>query len=33
MTQPTKHDLIGSALLLVLVFFIIYTLDHTRSIA
>ena len=27
---PTIHDLIDSALLLALVFFLLYTLDHAR---
>lgn len=30
MTRPTLHDLIDSALLLALVLFIMYTLDHAR---
>lgn len=30
MTTPDPLDLIDSALLLVLVFFILYTLDHAR---
>lgn len=35
MTQPTdpnRHDLIDSALLLALVFFIMYTIDNTRPL-
>jgi hypothetical protein len=30
MRTPTKQDLLDSALMLVLVFFLIYTLDHAR---
>ena len=30
MTSPDRHDLIDSAPLLALVFFILYTLDHAR---
>lgn len=32
MTRPSLHDLIDSALLLALVLFIMYTLDHARTI-
>jgi hypothetical protein len=32
MTRPSLHDMIDSALLIALVLFIMYTLDHARPI-